>query len=328
MTSVETSVPTAIGVDVGGTKIAAGLVRNGQVLASMRRPTDAARGVEAVVAEVAAMVRDLVDSAGMQLVGAGVAVAGQVDAADGSVRYAPNLAWRDFPLAARLRAATGLPVAALNDVHAAAYGEYLHGAGRGYGGMVAMFVGTGIGGGVISGGRLLTGCGGSAGEIGHVTVEVRGPLCHCGNRGCMEALAGGWGIARAAREAVEADSAGGARLLALAGGDANAVTGAHVSAAAAEGDALARRLLAHAGEALAAGAVSVVNAFDPCALVLGGGVIDGHPAFVEVVRTALAQRALTERGRSLPVLRPALGEHAGVVGAAEWLLHEGPPALP
>ena len=310
----------AVGVDLGGTKIQAVVLDDvGGVVRRHRRSTDASRGADAVIDDVVACIRDacLPDLSGF-VVAVGIGVAGQVDRATGTVRYAPNLGWRDVPLVAHLEERLAQPVAVLNDVQAAAYGEYRFGSGRGVGDLVCLFVGTGVGGGVIAHGELLRGCTGSAAELGHMTIDRDGPVCRCANRGCLEAFAGGWAIAVRAREAARADGPAGATLKALAGGDLECITAETVADAARGGDPLARRIVAEAGEALGIGAASIVNAFNPCAVILGGGVIDGFPQFVEAVRAGIAQRALSWPGASVSVVTAALGSDAGGIGAAEW----------
>jgi glucokinase len=191
----------SVGVDLGGTKVEAAHVdADGHLQRRLRRPTDVKDGPQAVKLEIVDAVRELVEGAGSPPAGVGVGVAGQIEAGSGVVRFAPNLDWHDVPFQADLGAALGLPVVVTNDVRAAAWGEWLHGAGRGCDDLVCLFVGTGIGGGVVSGGQMLSGCSNTAGELGHMVVDLGGPTCHCGNRGCLEALAGGWAIARRARE--------------------------------------------------------------------------------------------------------------------------------
>jgi len=307
----------AVGVDLGGTKVEVGGVdARGRLLKRMRRPTEVKSGPAAIEAEIVDAVGEMEESMGSPPVGAGVGVAGQIEADTGAVRFAPNLDWHDVPFQADLSRALGLPVVVTNDVRAAAWGEWLHGAGRGCDDLVCVFVGTGIGGGIVSGGQMLSGCSNTAGELGHITVVLDGPLCHCGNRGCLEALASGWAIAQQAQEAVAAKPDGGAMLLKLADGQQKAITAEIVAQAAKDGDVLAQRLLDEALQALIAGAVSLVNAFNPCRLILGGGVIEGLPAWVDQVDRGVRQRALAAARAPLQVVSAALHGDAGVVGAA------------
>jgi len=312
----------AIGIDLGGTKIEVARVdAEGNLRQRLRRPTDAKRGAAAVKAEVVKAVKSLQQSVDSPPAGVGVGVAGQVDRQQGMVRFAPNLGWHDEPLKDYLGRALGLPVVVTNDVRAATLGEWLYGAGQGCDDLICLFVGTGIGGGVVAGGRILSGCSNSAGELGHITVDLRGPSCHCGNRGCLEALAGGWAIARHAQEAISADPSAGASLSKLAGDKGEAVTAKIVGQAAQIGDPLALRIMEEAVQALVAGAASLVNAFNPCRLILGGGVIEGLPQLVDRIARGVRQRALTVSREPLEILPARLGNNAGVIGAATLAIH-------
>jgi glucokinase len=311
----------AVGVDLGGTKVEVGGVdAKGHLLKRMRRATEVKSGPAAIETEILDAVSELEESMGSPPVGVGVGVAGQIEADTGVVRFAPNLDWHDVPFQADLSDALGLPVVVTNDVRAAAWGEWLHGAGRGCDDLVCVFVGTGIGGGIVSGGQVLSGCSNTAGELGHITVALDGPPCHCGNRGCLEALASGWAIAQQAQEAVAAKPDDGLVLLKLANGQQEAITAEVVAQAAKEGDVLARRLLDEAVQALIAGAISLVNAFNPCRLILGGGVIEGLPEWVEQIDQGVRQRALEAARAPLQILPAALHGDAGVVGAAALAL--------
>lgn len=308
----------AIGVDLGGTKIAVALVDDkGRKQQQLRIPTDVEGGPAAVTQQIVDAVKNVLkNNAGFSPVGVGVGVAGQIAAEKGVVRFAPNLNWREEPLQDNLRQALEMPVVITNDVRAITWGEWLFGAGRGCNDLICMFVGTGIGGGIVSGGRILNGCGNTAGEIGHLTVELHGPQCTCGNRGCMEALAGGWGIARQAQEAVTLEPEATRKLLAMAGGKAEEITAEMVAKAHHAGDALAGKLVDAAAEALIAGCVGLINAFNPCRLIVGGGVLDGLPELLQRLEAGLRKRALAAATEVLTVVLAELGDDAGVIGAA------------
>jgi glucokinase len=311
----------ALGLDVGGTKVALALVdAAGRVHQRARIATAPERGAEVVLADVAAAARAHFGGALDAVRGVGIAVAGQVGG-DGVLHGAPNLGWTGVPLCAFVaRVFDGRAAAALNDVRAATLAEWRVGAARGVDDVVALFLGTGVGGGVVTGGRLLGGARGTAGELGHGTVVAPGAggrACHCRNVGCLEAYAGGWAIAERAREAVGAATAGeGAALLARAGGAADAIVAAHVTAAAAAGDPLAARLVTETLDAVAAGVVTLVNAFDPACVLFGGGVADALPALVAHVTAAVRARALLPAAHEVRVERAALGNDAPAVGAA------------
>ncbi len=312
-----------IGIDLGGSKIAVAQVdASGRVVRQRRLVTKVSEGPAAIQSEIVETVLDFQKRAGMRPIGIGIGVAGQIDPVSGAVRFAPNLNWRDVPIRDTLSDALGLPVFVTNDVRAAAWGEWFHGAGQGCDDLLCLFVGTGIGGGVVSGGRMLTGCSNTAGELGHITVDLHGPLCHCGNRGCLEAMAGGWAIARAAREAAEKDPGAGAALLRKVEGQAEEINAAIVAQAAHEGDPMALMLIGSATEALIAGAVGLINAFNPCRLILGGGVIEGLPELVNRVDRGVRQRALAAAGAPLQVLASQLRNEAGVIGAAVMAMRE------
>jgi len=307
----------AVGVDLGGTKVEVAHVdAEGRVRMRLRRPTDVRDGPAAVQDEIVAAVRDLQGSGGNSPIAVGVGVAGQIEPSSGVVRFAPNLDWHDMPLQADLSKSLDLPVTVTNDVRAATWGEWLYGAGQGCTDLVCLFVGTGIGGGVVSGGQMLSGCSNTAGELGHITIDLHGPLCHCGNQGCLEAEAGSWAIARRARQAISADPVAGASLLEMAGGQPEAITAKIVAQAAHAANPLARQLIDEVAQALIAGAVSLVNDFNPCRLILGGGVIEGLPELVEKVDKGVRQSALAAACSPLQVLPAQLHNDAGVIGAA------------
>jgi glucokinase len=315
----------ALGIDIGGTKVQIALVdAAGAVLGERRIPSAPEKGVRGVVAEIAAAARAEFGVAFGGACGVGMSVAGQVDAA-GVVVGAPNLGWTRAPLGAELAAAFGLPVHVANDVRAATLAEWRFGAGRGFDDVVVLFLGTGIGGGIVSGGRLLEGAGGFAGEFGHATVVADGRPCHCRNRGCIEAYAGGWAIAERAREAALADAAAGAVLLALAGGDADAIAAETVAAARDRGDALAVRLVAETGHYLGAALVGLVNGLNPARVVLGGGVLEGFPELVTLAAAEVLAHALPAAAAGVAVVPATLGTYAPVVGAAALAPRGGPP---
>ena len=311
----------AIGADLGGTKVEVAQVDAfGYVHQRLVRAADVKAGPTAVEAEIIAAVRELQESMVSPPFGVGVGVAGQVEPSSGLVRFAPNLDWHDVPLQADLQQALGLPVVVTNDVRAATWGEWLYGAGQGCDDLVCLFVGTGIGGGVVSGGQMLTGCTNTAGELGHMTIDRYGPACHCGHRGCLEALASGWAIARRAQEFIAAGLLASAPLLKLAGGQPEAVTAKIVAQAAQAGDPLAQELVDEVVQALIAGAISLVHAFNPCRLILGGGVIEGLPELVEWVDRGVLQRALAAATAPLQILPAHLRNDAGVIGGAALIM--------
>lgn len=308
----------ALGIDVGGTKINAFRVaRDGEILARDQVPTPA-DDEEATIAEMIVTARRLMTA---DVLAVGVGAAGMVDAERGILRFAPNLAWRDLAIAERMRTALGVPCQLDNDANVAAFGEYRFGAGRGYRHMLLVTVGTGIGGGIVTDGRLFRGAYGFASEIGHIIVEPDGPACGCGNRGCWEQVAAGRAIDRAGRDA--ADEHPESLLAELAGGEPSAVDGALVTEAAQRGDEVARGALAKVGRRLGQGIAGLVNVLDPQIVVVGGGAILAGELLLEPARTAFVDAVEAPEFRPrVPIVAAELGNDAGAVGAAALALEE------
>ncbi len=303
-----------IGVDLGGTKVKTAVVdSDGRITSAFKHPTNPQKGSEAVIRNILACV-DKCLSQNERVEALGIGVAGQVDR-HGIVQYSPNLHWRGVPLKTRLEKELGLPVFVTNDVRAATIGEWRFGSGRNVEDLAVIFVGTGIGGGVVTGGNIISGCSNTGGELGHITIVVGGRRCHCPNEGCLEAYAGGWAIAERAQEAVKSNPRLGRHLTSLAHGIGN-ITAETVSHAYHEGDALACRIIEETGRFLAAGAVSIINSFNPCMLIFGGGVIEGLPELIMAVDGIVRQRALEAAVEELKIVKATLGSDAGVIGAA------------
>jgi glucokinase len=312
------------GVDLGGTNVRTCIARaDGAILARARTPTPADDGPAVVVERIVAGVRELAQTAGVavrQLAGVGVGAPGPLDMRSGIVFSPPNLAgWHDVPLAALLRDALGVPVHIGNDANLAAVGERAFGAGRGIDNLVYMTVSTGIGGGVIVAGKLFVGSSGTAAEIGHMTVDLHGPRCKCGNIGCLEAIAAGPAIARSGREA--ARGAPESRLLALAGGTADRVTTSLVVQAAREGDAVAQAVFERAAEAIGVGCVNLVNLFNPRRIIIGGGVSQAGELLFAPVRRVVAERALPSPRDACTIVGAGLGDDCGLYGAVALVAH-------
>ncbi len=313
----------AIGVDLGGTKIEVALVDGtGSILKKLRLATMVTSGLEAIEREIVGAAQELMQAATPTPLGLGVGVAGQIDSLGARVRFAPNLNWHDAPLQADLHRQLQLPVALLNDVRAATWAEWLYGAGRGCADLICLFVGTGIGGSVVSGGRMLEGSSNSAGELGHMTVDLHGPTCHCGNQGCLEALAGGWAIARRAREAIAADPRAGACLNRLVDNQLDALSAEQVARAAHTGDPLAGQIVTEVAAALIAGSIGLINGFNPSRLILGGGVMEGLPELVKHIDQGVRKHALQIALENLEVLPAQLHNDAGVIGAAAFAMQQ------
>lgn len=313
----------AIGVDLGGTKIDVAQVdASGRVHARLRMPTDVKNGPVAVESQILSAVNDLcAQNFHTAPVGIGIGVAGQVEQETGIVRFAPNLNWHNLPLLTNIQHALKMSGVATNDVRAATWGEWLYGAGKGCDDFVCVFVGTGIGGGIVSGGRILSGHNNTAGELGHIIVDMNGPVCFCGNRGCLEALAGGRALGKRTREAIAADPEAGEYLMMMAGGDSESITTKMVSESARAGDPLSIQIMNGMADALIAGCTSIVNSYNPKRLILGGGVIEGFPELVKRVEAGVRKRALAAAVADLEVVPAMLQNDSGVVGAAAIAMH-------
>lgn len=300
-----------VGIDVGGTK-ALGLAVAGGAVVAERRVATPPTGPE-LLAALAALAGELGAAAGEPVTGVGVGLPGLVDR-QGVLRFAPNLRGAaGVDVRAGLGERLGVVVEVDNDATCAAWGERELGAARGFDDVVLVTLGTGIGGGIVCDGRVERGAHGFAGEVGHMVVDPQGPPCPCGRRGCWERFASGSGLGSLARQAAQAGRA--ERVVALAGGDAEAVRGEHVSAALAEGDGEAAEIVAEFAEWLALGLANLAYIFDPDAVVVGGGLVEMGEALFAPTRDALA-RQLPAASAGLPLLPARLGERAGAVGAA------------
>ena len=307
----------AIGVDLGGTKIeVANVDESGKVIDRVRMKTDVAGGSSAIEIQIQKGIEKLCNKNSGDPVGIGVGVAAQIDADQGVIRNAPNLKWHDVPFQENLKTLTKLPVTITNDVRAATWGEWLYGAGMETTDMICMFVGTGVGGGVVCNNQMVNGCSNTAGEIGHMIIRGHGMQCHCGSVGCLESFAGGWAIGKRAQQAITSDSDIGAPMLKMAEGNLKKVTAEVVAKAFHKGDLLAKHIVEETLEALIDSCTGLVNAFNPCRFILGGGVIEGLPHLIEQIDYGVKNKALAVATQRLSFLPAALGNDAGVVGAA------------
>ncbi|MEQ4302115.1 ROK family glucokinase [Plantactinospora sp. B6F1] len=306
-----------IGVDVGGTKVAAGVVDvDGEVRAQTRRDTPAedVAGTRHVIVEV---VKEL--AAEHEVTAVGIGAAGWIDAARSTVLFAPNLAWRDEPLRDFVGNAVGLPVIVENDANVAAWAEFRYGAARDADDSMVLFtIGTGVGGGIVLGGELLRGAHGIAAELGHMLSVPDGHVCGCGRLGCIEQYASGNALVRFARAGARQEPGRATILLDLAGGDVDAISGPMVTTAARSGDPVSGTAFAQIGRWLGTGLADMAQILDPQVLVVGGGVVEAGDLLMGPTRRSYLE-ALAARAR-IPVaeIRPAeLGNSAGMVGAAD-----------
>lgn len=307
-----------IGVDIGGTKIAAGVVAaDGLVLDRATRETPHRSMAPGVVEDtIAEVVGELTDRHDVRAVGVGAA--GFVDAGRSSVLFAPHLSWRQEPLRDALARRLGMPVVVENDANAAAWAEWRYGAGAGEEQLLVINLGTGIGGGIVIGGAVQRGRFGIAGEFGHMQVVPGGHRCECGNRGCWEQYASGNALVREARALAASGSPVAHGLLDRVAGDPGRITGRVVAEAATGGDPASIELFAEVGEWLGVGLANLAAAYDPGRFVIGGGVSAAGELLLAPAREGF-RRTLTGRGYrpEAAIVRAQLGNDAGLVGAAD-----------
>lgn len=299
-----------MGVDVGGTKIFAALVdESGTIQHQIQRETSGAatKNVVQVLEEILALPK------AADVKAAGIAAAAYISYPEGRVEFAPNVTFDDSDLRLAILRSFDLSVVVENDANAAAWGERLFGAGRGIDEMIMVAVGTGIGGGIIIGGKLIRGAMGFAGEFGHTTLLEGGPECACGERGCLESLASGSAVERMAKEKVLEGV--GESLHDAAGGEIDNIDGELVTSLASKGDEVSAQILAEAGRWLGIGFCNLINSFDPEVVVVGGGVAEAGDLLLGPARDVVEKRIGPRR--SLPEIVPAtLGNEAGAIGAA------------
>ncbi|MFC6062319.1 ROK family glucokinase [Streptomyces ochraceiscleroticus] len=304
-----------IGVDIGGTKIAAGVVdEEGTILETCKVPTPPTS--ELLTEAIADAVRSV--GAGHQVEAVGIGAAGYVDEKRATVLFAPNINWRHEPLKDNVEQRVGLPVVVENDANAAAWGEYKFGAGQGHSDVICITLGTGLGGGIIIGNKLRRGRFGVAAEFGHIRVVPDGLLCGCGSQGCWEQYASGRALLRYARQRAFATPENAGILLGLGDGTSEGIEGRHVSEAARQGCPVAvdsfRELARWAG----AGLADLASLFDPSAFIVGGGVSDEGELVLDPIRKSFRRWLVGNQWRPhAQVLAAQLGGKAGLVGAAD-----------
>jgi glucokinase len=310
-----------VAIDLGGSKIAAAIISpEYKILAREYHPTLASEGVASVINRIVAAVKQITASTGTalsQTCGISIAAAGAIDHKRGTVTLSPNLpSWRDVPLGGIIQERLGSRTWLVNDANAAALGEHYLGAGRGAKNLIYITVGTGIGGAIITNGRLYTGACGSAGEIGHMTIDTNGPRCECGNVGCLETLASGKAIAR---EAVRRIGSGERSSLAeLVNGKIADITAREVAIAARQGDPLAGSVINNAAVYLGVGMVNLVNIFNPEMIIVGGGVASMGDLLLNPARQVVRERAFPVSSATVRIVNTELGHDAGLLGAARF----------
>jgi glucokinase len=306
------------GIDMGGTNLRVALGSPaGELLDKRFRATQAEPGAEAGIKALTEMMEELAAANNLRMsdIGAtGVGVPGPSNPATGVLLNPPHLpGWHNFPVAGRLEAATGIPTRLENDAQLAAYGEFHRGAGRGTRHLLYVTISTGIGGGIVIDGKLYIGAGGTAGEVGHIVIDPDGPICGCGRRGHLEAVASGTAMARIAAERIAAGETSSLSRL-------EKITAKAIGDAADAGDALAQAVLRDSGRLLGLGLGGLLNILDPEVLVLGGGVIMIGPAFLDHVHPAIKESAFESTYSHVRIVTVELGQDAGLVGALEFAL--------
>jgi len=308
-----------VGVDLGGTKIlVAGIGGDYTILCRAKVPTDSKEGAEAVVDRIGWAVSQVVkemDISPDDVAGIGVGAPGPLDPETGVVTFAPNLNWNSVPLKAMLEARLSAPVFIENDVNVGVLGEHRLGAGHGVSDLIGIFVGTGIGGGVIVGGKLYQGFNRSAGEVGHMVVRAGGPRCGCGNRGCWEAVASRTAIARRIAKAFRKGEKG--WLYRATSGNPSRIKSRALSRALAKGDPLVVREMKREARYLGIGVANLVNLFSPRMVILGGGVVEAMEKWlIKQVRRHVLRYALDHAMKDVEIVPAALGDDAGILGCA------------
>jgi glucokinase len=304
---------SVIGVDLGGTKLLAGVVDEG--LNVHHRAYRRARGADAaeVLDTIVGAVREVLDASEVPIAGVGFGIPSLVDPATGVAQSTVHLPLRDVPFRDVMTERLGVPVWVDNDANAALLAEHRAGAAQGTRHAVMLTLGTGIGGAIIAGGRLVRGANGGAGEFGHTTVDLVGLECDCGNVGCLETVVSGRALGRAAQRAALDEPGSGLAAARAAGRE---ITGMLVTDLAHDGDAAAQKVVRTMGELLGVGIVNVVNVLNPEVVVVGGGVIAAADLLLEPAREVVRRRALAPAGTTVRVVPARFGEESGMLGAA------------
>jgi glucokinase len=311
-----------VGIDLGGTNIAAGAMPTDgtREIAMRMAPTKAEEGAAAVVDRIARMVEEVIAQTMAEtgaersdFLGVGIGSPGPLDRARGIVIVTPNLGWRDFPLRDEVSSRVNLPATLDNDANCATLGEWWCGAAKGGRNVVGLTIGTGIGGGLILDGKLYHGASDAAGEIGHTTIDSTGRRCKCGNYGCLEAYTSGPNIAERAREAIDVDET--SILLELVEGDISRITAQTVFEAAKRGDPTAQEVVKDTAHFLGVGLSTLINVFNPDTVVIAGGVTQAGDLLFDPLRAEIRRRAFKPAVEACRIVPGALPLSAGVVGA-------------
>lgn len=314
-----------LAIDLGGTKIIAAIISHkGQVMAKERCLTLADEGLEAVINRILSAIDRLLSQRNVdlsQLDGISVGAAGAIDFDKGLVTSSPHLpGWHDVPLRDIVKEKYRINTFLISEASAAALGEHHFGAGQGVDNLILLTVGTGIGGGIIINGRLYSGVSGSAGEIGHITIDVNGPRCDCGNTGCLEALVSGTAVAKEAIRRIRQGE--GSSLTEIVGGKIENITAEKVSLAAQDGDSLACEVILKAATYLGVGIANLVNIFNPEMIIIGGGMAKMGDPLLNPARQVVRERAFQLPAQAVQIVPAQFGDDAGVLGAAVFAFQQ------
>jgi glucokinase len=316
---------SALAVDLGGTKIiTAVILSTGEIICRKYSLTLADEGPRPVIDRLSSAVAETMAQAKLKtsdIAGIGIAAAGILDIDRGIVTTSPNLPhWHNVPLRDIFADRLGVVTYLINDANAAALGEHRFGAGIGFDNIIYLTVSTGIGGGIIIDGELYSGADGCAGELGHMTIEANGHQCHCGNFGCLEAMASGWAVAKEAMMRINRGER--SSIIELVDGRLERVTAETVAMAARRGDQLACDIVAKAANYLGIGLANLVNIFNPELIVIGGGLSKMGDMLLKPARKVLKERAFRLPSRTVHIVRARLGSNAGIVGAAAYVFDQ------
>ena len=316
---------SVLAVDLGGTKIiTAVILSTGEIICRKYSLTLADEGTRPVINKLSSAVAETMAQAQLKtsdIAGIGIAAAGILDIDRGIVTTSPNLPhWHNVPLRDILADRLGIVTYLINDANAAALGEHRFGAGIGFDNIIYLTVSTGIGGGIIIDGELYSGADGCAGELGHMTIEANGPQCHCGNFGCLEAMASGWAVAKEAMMRINRGER--SSIIELVDGRLENITAETVAMAARRGDQLACDIVAKAANYLGIGLANLVNIFNPELIIIGGGLSKMGDMLLKPARKVLKERAFRLPARTVHIVRARLGSNAGIVGAAAYVFDQ------
>jgi glucokinase len=313
-----------IGIDLGGTKILTAVAdQNGKIINDVTIPTEVEKGSEAVFKNIHKSLKEVLSGTDLHrdnIEAIGIGSPGPLDVEQGLILKTANLPFVRFPLVERIKEKMGIPVYLQNDANTAALGEKFFGAGKNVNNMIYVTVSTGVGGGIIIDGEIYYGSSGNAGEVGHMVVDPAGPVCGCGNHGCLESFSSGTAIARMGRKAVKENSS--ELLNQLAGGDLDQIDAEIVAKAARKEDRVAIEIYNTVGRYLGLGLANLTNIFNPKLIVLGGGVMNAKELFKDEMERSLVKSALADPRKTMKITQAKLGAEIGVKGAIAVALNK------